>query len=97
MLVRAASLLIALGVPWACSWGAPPLTVCSGGAKPIQLTMAKLSKLPQLTITVTFKTSRGLSTGSFTGPSLWTVLTDAQALDPTKPRGFVGDTILTTG
>ena len=62
-----------------------------------QLTKAKLSKLPQLTITVTFKTSRGLSPGSFTGPSLWTVLTDAQALDPTKPRGFVGDTILTTG
>lgn len=86
------------GLPVA-GWGASPegVTVTGGAAKQVVLTAAELAALPSVTLSVSFKTDRGTMQARFTGPLLWTILANAHAVDPQKPRGQVRQVVTVTG
>jgi DMSO/TMAO reductase YedYZ molybdopterin-dependent catalytic subunit len=80
------------------AWGAGPAGITvTGKAGPVVLSAAQIAKLPSVTLSVSFGTDHGPMRARFTGPLLWTVLTDAKAIDPAKPRKLVPLTAAVTG
>lgn len=53
----------------------------SGSEGVVSLDVAALSALPQVEQTVTFKTSKGVSTGVYKGPLLWDVVQSAKGIE----------------
>jgi len=73
------------------------LIVIVSGHAPVTVTNADLAKLPAVGLSASFKTEQGVRTGSFTGPLLWSVLTQSGAVDAEKHQDAVRQAVLITG
>jgi Oxidoreductase molybdopterin binding domain len=98
-LIGALGLCLCLaGLP-ASAWSASPpgITITTSAGVPVTLTAPQLASLPSVTLSVSFGTDHGPMRAQFTGPLLWTVLIDAKAINPAKPRSLVPLTAAITG
>jgi hypothetical protein len=96
--IAALGLCLNLGAPLASAQTSPPgITLTTGAGAPVTLTAAQLAALPSVTLSVSFGTDHGPMRAQFTGPLLWTVLSDAKAINPAKPRSLVPLTVAVTG
>lgn len=73
-----------------------PAMEISGGANPVALKLDELAKLPQVTLTVTFNTSKGVQTADYTGPRLWDVIRTTGLLDGFEHNAELAKTLLVT-
>ena len=98
-LIGALGVCLCLAAPLASAQTTSPpgITVSTGTGTPVTLTTAQLASLPSVTLSVSFGTDHGPMRAQFTGPLLWTVLSDAKAIDPAKPRSLVPLTVAVTG
>ena len=77
---------------------APPAgVIVLGPAGPLVMSPDDIAQLPAIHIEAAFDTEHGPRQSAFEGPLLWTVLDHAHAIDVSKPRGFVRQTVLLTG
>ncbi|MDQ2804077.1 MAG: molybdopterin-dependent oxidoreductase [Pseudomonadota bacterium] len=63
----------------------------------MRLDMAELRHLPPVEERVSFRGEQGEQTATFQGVRLWTLLDQAGAFDPAKPRSRVAATLTATG
>ena len=87
-----------------CLGAGPPATaapagiaIAGGPAPSTVLTPDALAQLPMTQITVAFGTEHGQLQAAFDGPLLWAVLDHAGAIDATRPRDQVRETVMITG
>ena len=73
------------------------LTVTGDVAAPAVYDLTGLKSLPPTTETVTYKTGAGPQTGTFTGPTLWTLLNAAGVQSPPVKNGVLRQYALATG
>ena len=97
--IAALGLCLSLGAPLASAQAVSPpgIALTTGTGAPVTLTAAQLAALPSVTLSVSFGTDHGPMRAQFTGPLLWTVLSDAKAINPAKPRSLVPLTVAVTG
>ena len=86
--------VLAIGVVGvvAAQAGAGPttdVTVTGDVVAPATYDLATLGSLPPTTETVTFQTTTGLQTGTFTGPMLWTLLNKVGLQTPAVKNGIL--------
>lgn len=67
-----------------------------GSGAPVAMTVESLSALPQVEQEVTFKTSKGMSTGKYKGPLLWEVVKASKSLDGLERNKELAKTLLVT-
>ncbi len=89
--------LLAAALPaWADA--VPPQLALTGRVQhPRSLTMAELRALPPVSVTVDQETGHGRQHASYTGPLLWTLVTQAIPVDEPGTRMFIRHTLLATG
>jgi len=73
------------------------LTVTGNVKSPATYDLAGLGSLPPTTETVTFQTMSGPQTGSFTGPTLWTLLNTVGLQTPAVKNGILRQYIVAQG
>ncbi|MIL09239.1 hypothetical protein BZU93_25620 [Salmonella enterica subsp. enterica] len=73
---------------------APVVFVGAGGT--VALDAAALEALPQVVQKITFKTSKGMSTGVYKGPLLWDVVQAAKGVDGLGHNEELARTLLVT-
>jgi len=64
---------------------------------PLHRTASDLEKLPSIEVHASFLGMHGKETATYTGVSLWDVLMQAGAFDPSKPRSRVAIVVYVTG
>ena len=72
-------------------------TVTGDVAAPATYDLATLGSLPSRTETVTFQTMTGPQTGSFTGPTLWTLLNTVGLQTPAVKNGILRQYVVAEG
>src|ERR1700730_12667704 len=72
-------------------------TVTGDVISPSTYDLAGLGSLPPTTETVTFQTMNGPQTGSFTGPTLWTLLNTVGLQTPAVKNGVLGQYVVAQG
>jgi DMSO/TMAO reductase YedYZ molybdopterin-dependent catalytic subunit len=72
-------------------------TVTGDVVAPATYTLATLEALPPTTETVTFQTMSGPQTGSFTGPTLWTLLNTVGLQTPAVKNGILRQYVIAEG
>lgn len=73
----------------------PSLEIVGAVAMPGPVTQAALAALPAKTVMVAQATAKGESRGTYTGPALWDVLSQAKVIDPGK-NGLLQRTVTVT-
>jgi hypothetical protein len=72
-------------------------TVTGDLSAPATLMLADLQSLPTTTDTATYRTGTGPQTGTFTGPTLWTLLDNAGLRGPPVKNGLLRQYVVATG
>jgi hypothetical protein len=72
-------------------------TVTGNVVSPATYDLASLGSLPPTTETVTFQTMNGPQTGSFTGPTLWTLLNTVGLQTPAVKNGILRQYVVAQG
>jgi hypothetical protein len=76
---------------------AAPLLIAGPGGTPVEMRPEALARLPVQQVTVSFLAEHGTRSASFEGRLLWSVLQQAGAIDPAKPRDQVSETVVIIG
>ena len=88
----------ALDSAWCAEASAQTGTVIvTGPGVAVDFSAETLARLPAIKVGVSIGTMNGALQGTFEGPLLWTILENAEAVDPKKPHKQVSETILVTG
>lgn len=84
------------GIAAQAQTASPPALEISGAGRTVTLTPADLAKLPQVEQTVSFQSSKGVSTARYKGPLLWEVLQASRMLDGLERNKELAKTLMVT-
>lgn len=91
-----AALLIVLAAPALAQLKQTAAFEFVGGPTPLTMSVETLAALPQVEQEISFKTSKGVSTGRYKGPLLWDVLKSSAAFDGLERNKELAKTLLVT-
>jgi hypothetical protein len=89
--------LFALGARQLSAAPTTEFTVTGDVTAPATYTLSGLQALPPTTETVTFQTMSGPQTGTFTGPTLWTLLNTVGLQTPAVKNGVLRQYVVAQG